>query len=128
MRRSDCDSDFSSIEILPQFFRSIEVGLRDKGEESSMYIGEQVSICSKYYAIALLCTFIRYELARALTQISTSDLDNSQITHVTKAGKPRETIYTMPAAKGIYLADHAVWLSSGTLMHIPVFPYIAYAW
>ncbi|KAG7553558.1 hypothetical protein FFLO_02990 [Filobasidium floriforme] len=31
--------DFSSTELLPQFYNSIEVSLRDKGNESSMYIG-----------------------------------------------------------------------------------------
>jgi hypothetical protein len=36
------DRDFSSTELLPQFYNSIEVSLRDKGNESSMYIGESI--------------------------------------------------------------------------------------
>lgn len=32
--------DFSSTELLPQFYSSIEISLRDKGNESSMYIGK----------------------------------------------------------------------------------------
>ena len=70
----------------------------------------------------------RNELARAFAQVSTQDSDNSQTTHVAKEGESSELVCAVRDTEQYRFADHAVRISSRTVMHVPVFSHLAHAW